>query len=288
MESDVFRKSSSSRKFKKYILIFREGVCTEPTYIYKLKPFKKDYDFYRSPLKNEGIGGDCSIWFNKCLRAYQKSVSKTDSAQIESIWFVFDDDGRQNNDKVINSINGKTFDKKPLCVAYTSMCFEYWILLHFCNHNGSPIYQNCDNSHSERIIKMINAEIVKCNKTRTIKLPPYSKSDEWLDKHFDFFLEENLANPLRFLEPKPRIVEAFVRAKKIHEAKIANGNEFEESVTTFYKLLEYLGVVYYKDVIQDPRDLKIYDVIDGCYTKNGKKVTIQDTNLIKNEPYLNR
>lgn len=215
-------------------------------------------------------------------------MSNNTTALIDTIWFVFDDDGRNNVDKVINSIVYNKLNKKPLCLAYSSICIEYWILLHFRNHNGSKIYQNTDSSYSKRLIKMIDSEIDKCNKYRKNQIPSYSKSNEWLEDNFKFFLENNEDNPLRFLEPKPRIVEAFVRAKKIHEAKIASGNEFEESVTTFYKLLEYLGVVYYKEVIQDPDDHQIYEVKNGCYTKNGKKITIQDTNLIKNEPYLNR
>ena len=277
---------SSPKNQKQLVVIFREGRNTEPAYIEYLKPYKKGYDF-KYPLKNQGIGEDCKPWLDKCLRTFlnmsQKEINKT-----VSIWFVFDDDGRKRKQDVLE-LDNTIFEKRKVYIAYSSMCIEYWILLHFCGHRGLPIYNPIGKfDHSEQTIELINAEIIKCNKTRKNKLTPYSKSDEWLDKHFDFFLEENLANPLRFLEPKPRIVEAFVRAKKIHEAKIANGNEFEESVTTFYKLLEYLGVVYYKDVIQDPEDFKIYDVIDGCYTKNGKKVTIQDTNLIKNEPYLNR
>ncbi len=288
MGKNVSRKNNSSRKVKKYIVIFGEGKRTEPTYINKLKPFKKDYDLYPTILKNEGIGENCEKWFDDCKKAYNGSVSKTDSTQIESIWFVFDFDGRLSTNKVINFIKGKTFEKKTSYLAFSSMCIEYWILLHFCNHNGSHIYQNCDTSHSARIITMINDEIDKCNKSRKFKLSPYSKSNEWLDKNFDFFLEDNLANPLNFLEPKPRIVEAFVRAKKIHENKIAKGNEFAESVTTFYQLLEYLGVVYYKDVYKDTTDSNIYDVVNNCYKKNGKKIIISDVHNIKNEPYFNR
>ena len=286
MGSNLTR-TSSQRKSKKYILCFHEGTNTEPIYIEKLKPFKKDIDILASPLKKGGITYDCLSWFKTCVRAYN-CMSNNTTALIDTIWFVFDDDGRNNVDKVINSIVYNKLNKKPLCLAYSSICIEYWILLHFRNHNGSKIYQNTDSSYSKRLIKMIDSEIDKCNKYRKNQIPSYSKSNEWLEDNFKFFLENNEDNPLRFLEPKPRIVEAFVKAKKIHEAKIASGNEFEESVTTFYKLLEYLGVVYYKDVIQDPEDHQIYDVINGCYTKNGKKITIQDTNLIKNEPYLNR
>ena len=287
MGKSFLRKSGAKRSPKKYILFFREGSCTEPVYINKLRPFKKGYDIYPPVLQNEGIPDNCEEWLNDCKNAYN-NISKKDSVQIDSIWFVFDDDCRLNTDKVINFIKTKTIDKKPLHLAFSSMCIEYWILLHFRNHNGIPIYQLIDKDHSCRTIDLINQEIDRCNVYRRKKLPTYVKSRKWLTDNFDFFLEDNLENSFGFLEPKPRIVEAFVRAMKIHEAKIANGNEFEESVTTFYKLLEYLGVVYYKDVIQDPEDLKIYDVVNGCYSKNGKLITIQDTNLIKNEPFLNR
>ena len=42
---------------------------------------------------------------------------------------------------------------------------------------------------------------------------------------------------------KRRIVKAYELAKHRHEAKKANGAEFQESVTTIYELLSALGVI---------------------------------------------
>jgi len=289
MAKNLTARASNTTYQKRYVIIFREGTNSEPKYIDKLEPFKNASKSYKikEPLLNQGIGKDCEQWLKKCFSAIQ-NLSQKVRQQTDSIWFVFDNDGRVNIQKILR-LQNKKIENIPVYIAFSTMCIEYWFLLHFCKHNGNPIYQTCDPDHSAGTIKLINQEIVKCNKTRKKSLPLYAKSKGWIENHFDdFFLEENNSNPLKFLEKKPRIVEAFVRAKQIHETKIASGNEFEESVTTFYKLLEYLGVVYYKDVIQDPDDLKIYDVVNGCYSKNREIIKIQDTNLIKNEPYFNR
>lgn len=42
-----------------------------------------------------------------------------------------------------------------------------------------------------------------------------------------------------------RIIDAYLRAKVIHENKLAVGAECQESVTTVYKLMEELGTIQY-------------------------------------------
>jgi len=42
---------------------------------------------------------------------------------------------------------------------------------------------------------------------------------------------------------KERLVDAYNRAKAIHEAKKSIGAEFTESVTTMYELMKELGVI---------------------------------------------
>ena len=42
-----------------------------------------------------------------------------------------------------------------------------------------------------------------------------------------------------------RIIDAYLRAKVIHENKLAVGAEYQESVTTVYKLMEELGAIQY-------------------------------------------
>lgn len=268
------------------IVVFREGTKTETNYIDCLKRWcNLRYQIPPTPLKNEGIGDSFGLFANKCCRTFA-TTSQNKIKKISSVWFICDDDGRKDWNLMLN-LNSKDFANKELRFAYSSMCIEYWILLHFRDHNGDIIHCTTDSDHSSRTIRLIDDEIKKYNKKNNDNIPFYAK-DDWLKDNFDFFMAVNDANPLHFPTPKPRIVEAVVRARKIHEDKKNKRCEYTESVTTFYQFLEYLGVVYYKAT--DKADNKIYDVlIDDdnqlYYRKGGKKINV----LLKDvEPFLNR
>jgi len=280
-----FSRNQSSRNIKKYILLFREGSNSEPTYIKKLMPFKEDISIYKKvSLKNEGIGEKVMPYLVKCARTFS-NVNSKDCDDIIGIWFAFDDDTRKDLPQALSALNSPKFSKanfdgKPLYIAYSSMTIEYWVLLHFRDHNGTAIYQSSDTDHSTRIIDLINREIDKYG------LPHYDKSNDWVDDNFWFFTAVNQVNPLKFSTPKPRIVEAVVRAKRLHDQKIASGNEYAESMTTFYKLLEYLGVVKYTFEDNGQNYNICVDRNDYYYIKDKQKILV-NYSQIWDSAYLN-
>ena len=64
-------------------------------------------------------------------------------------------------------------------------------------------------------------------------------SKEIEDDFFDLLMAEDDITHNR------RIIDAYLRAKVIHENKLAVGAECQESVTTVYKLMEELGTIQY-------------------------------------------
>lgn len=63
--------------------------------------------------------------------------AKKDKMPYESVWIVFDRDGHANVPQ--------TFEEAPIAkinIAFSSVCFEVWILFHF--ERTSRYFENCD------------------------------------------------------------------------------------------------------------------------------------------------
>ena len=242
-------------------MVFCEGENTEPTYIRLLKTEKlidgKKFDLKFPPIRH-GFD-DAKDFADTCTNAFNSFFKIEDMPNIDSIWLVFDDDEHKNLQTIFkltpkSFCNGNKVFKGKVFFAFSSMCIEYWILLHFKDHNGDKIYQQDRDkkNHSRETINLINQAIDSYNKKHKVKLRMYNKkgkkkdkeNENWIIDNFEFLTSPNEDNKNE--NKQPRIVEAFQRAKMIHEAK-PNGKQYSESVTTFYQLLEYLGVIDYNE-----------------------------------------
>ncbi len=289
---DGKRPGINSTSKRKWVVVFCEGENTESTYIHLLEK-EKLIDWKKFDLKLFQKKGfyKSQEFIEFCTNTFNSEFKKEDTPLIDSIWMVFDDDEHDVqaifNLKPKDFCNAKGFKGKVFC-AFSSMCIEYWILLHFKEHNGDPIFSCLDKDHSCRTIDLINKEIKAYNKKRNANLRVYEKTKKWVEDIFEFFMSPNEENNNK----TPRIVEAFQRAKKIHEAK-PNGKQYTESVTTLYRLLEYLGVIKYKNVVFDRANNKVYDNVvekKGIYfnAEDGKEIKCVYKKDIKKEPFLNR
>ena len=122
-------------------------------------------------------------------------------------------------------------------VAFSNMCIEYWFALHFYNMDGQPIPMK-GNSHSQAQIDLVNRAIELYNKKALVKVKPYDCESKAVEE--DFF---DLMMAIHPETHNQRLVDAYNRAKAIHEAKKSIGAEFTESVTTMYELMKELGVI---------------------------------------------
>lgn len=229
-KSDIER-SSKGKKISENIIIYVEGKNTEPDYLNLLKS-----NCLVKPIVKKGGGiGNCMDFVEDVDKAYQ-SLKRSLKEKYKQKWMMFDYDGHADFKKAIKEARERGFK-----VAFSSMCIEYWFMLHFYKHDGSAIPMK-GVSHSQAQIDQINNFITKYNKKTKKPLAPYNvDSKNVKDDFMDLMLSVDPNTKHR------RIENAFERAKKIHESKKKKGCEFDESVTTIYELLFELGVFSYDE-----------------------------------------
>ena len=138
----------------KRILVLTEG---ESERIY-LNGFRSANASYRrklsglvveQPQNNDPLG---------LVREAKRKITESRTLPYDSVWVVFDRNGHANIRKAIDE--ACTY-KKIINVAFTSRCFEYWILLHFEQTN--KLFKNCDEVKSYLIKRHLKAYEKTCN-----------------------------------------------------------------------------------------------------------------------------
>jgi len=221
------RRSPGTRKVNKLIL-FCEGRNTEPSYFELLK--KNNCKVVPVIVRGHGIGS-CRDFVEEANKKYN-CLSRAQRSKYGQKWLVYDCDGHEDFADSVKYARECGFR-----VAFSNMCIEYWFALHFYDLDGRPIPMKGD-SHSQAQIDLINRAIELYNKKAPVKVKPYDFEGKNVEE--DFFDLMMSINPETH---QPRTVDAYYRAKKIHEMKKAQGAEFMESVTTMYELMKELGVV---------------------------------------------
>lgn len=117
-----FSRAKPSKEQKQKILIVCEGENTEPSYFNQFKLTKAD-------IKAIGQGYNTISLVNKAIEFAQKE-------KYDRVWCVFDKDDFKENDfnNAIWKAKGKKFG-----IAYSNQAFEYWLLLHFEDHQGGAM-----------------------------------------------------------------------------------------------------------------------------------------------------
>ncbi len=226
--NNVWDRKALKIKGSRQFILYVEGRNTEKSYFDLLKRSNCKV----IPVTKRGSGiASCVDFVDESYNKWT-SLPKEEKNKYDKRWIVFDADGRSDFAMGIKSARDKGFG-----VAFSNMCIEYWFLLHFYDHDGRAIPMR-GSSHSSAQIYMINDFIKKYNKKAPCQVAEYDSGSKKIEE--DFF---DLMMAIDPASKKSRIVMAFERAQKIHEAKKSNGAEFSESVTTIYELLLQLGVV---------------------------------------------
>lgn len=117
-----------------YIRLFCEGGKTEPNYFngyFKAKGFHQP-NMASKPKDHSPKG------VAKAAKAeYKKAKSLGFKEDKIFIWAVFDKDGHVGIHEAIAMLRGT-----PIGIAFSNICFEYWILLHY--ENTSRQFHHCD------------------------------------------------------------------------------------------------------------------------------------------------
>lgn len=224
-KTSLRRKNVQSRVPAKFI-IYVEGKNTEPSYLDLLRANCK---VIPHPVKGKGIGS-CLQFVETSNKAYN-SLPPRDRTKYSQKWLMFDCDGHEDFASV------KLAWKYGFRVAFSNMCIEYWFMLHFADHDGTPIPLEGD-SHSQAQINRINQSIKAFNRANEQNVQLYDVDSKKVEE--DFFELMMAIDPVTH---NRRIIDACNRAKSLHKRKKQDGAEFSESVTNMYELLLELGVV---------------------------------------------
>ncbi len=120
---------------KKKFLIVCEGENTEPSYF-------RQFRLATATVYPVGEGHNTESLVERAM-----VLSKKD--KYDEVWCVFDKDDFTNQ-----SFNAaiETAKRNKMKVAYSNQAFEYWLLLHFEDHQGGPLHRN---DYGDKINKYI-------------------------------------------------------------------------------------------------------------------------------------
>jgi hypothetical protein len=201
----VIERSEPVLQEKPTILIVCEGENTEPSYF-------SQFRLSSATIKPIGEGYNTISLVN---RASELAKEK----DYEQVWCVFDKDDFNNND-FNNAI--VTAEAQNFGVAYSNQAFEYWIILHFDDHQGGGM-------HRKEYNKKIN------NLLKPFKLV--------YDGEGCKIITEEIFEVLDGIDEKTnraRKILAIQRAKRNYEQFEHANPATEESTTTVFKLVEVL------------------------------------------------
>jgi len=203
-ETPLERSKKTTIAKKEKILIVCEGENTEPSYFDQFKLSTAD-------IKAIGKG------FNTV--SLVRDAIKLKSKDYKQVWCVFDKDDFKDADfnKAI-----ALAEKEGLKIAYSNQAFEYWLILHFEDHQGGAMNRKDYDKKINSYIKPLGSKYDGNN----------SKVVEPL--FFDLMLAKDPKTGER------RIDLAIKRAKNIYENKDHSSPAKEESSTKVYKLVEEL------------------------------------------------
>ncbi len=195
---------------KPTILIVCEGKNTEPSYF-------KQFRLSTATVKSLGEGYNTISLVKRALELSQKS-------NYDQVWCVFDADPKPDNLKQEQNFNEaiKLSIQNGFGVAYSNQAFEYWLILHFDDHQGGGMHRNDYN--------------VKINKL----LKPFKVT---YDGNGSKVVEEEFFELLEGVDEKTnqkRVDLAIIRAERNYKQFDHTNPAKEESSTTVFRLVEEL------------------------------------------------
>ncbi len=200
-EAPNLERSELTDNEKQKILIVCEGENTEPSYFKKFK-------LTTATIKTVGEG-----YNTVSLVKRTKKLSEEDD--YDQVWCVFDKDDFDNFNDAIYMAKGMGFH-----VAYSNQAFEYWLILHFEDHQGGAMHRDDYCKKLNDYLKEFGVEYDCKSKVVTEEI---------------FTILQSKQNG------KPRQTLAVERAEKILKYHEDVSPAKAESSTTVFKLIEELG-----------------------------------------------
>lgn len=137
----ILSRNEATKTEKPTILIVCEGENTEPSYF-------RQFKLSSATIKPIGEG------FNT-ISLVKRAVKLSKEKKYDQIWCVFDADPKPDNPKqaknFIDAIN--LAEKKNFGIAYSNQAFEYWLILHFDDHQGGGMNRTDYHDKINKLLK---------------------------------------------------------------------------------------------------------------------------------------
>ncbi|UPK71228.1 RloB family protein [Chitinophaga filiformis] len=188
---------------KPTILIVCEGENTEPSYFRKFR-------LSSATIKAVGDG-------RNTVAVVKQAIELSSKRYYEQVWCVFDKDDFPARD--FNSAVAMAAANN-IKVGYSNQAFEYWLILHFADHQGGKV--NRKDYH-----QMINTYI------RPLGISYNGKADKQISEElFDALMAVDNVTKVK------RVELAISRAKRNYKAVAHLSPAEQQSVSTVFRLVE--------------------------------------------------
>jgi hypothetical protein len=139
-DEPILDRNEPSKPVKPTILIVCEGKNTEPSYF-------RQFKLSTATIIPIGEGFNTVSLVNRAIQLSEEKV-------YEQVWCVFDKDDFSNADfnNAIQIAEANHFD-----VAYSNQAFEYWLILHFNDHQGGGMDRKDYDAKINEYIKDLGA-----------------------------------------------------------------------------------------------------------------------------------
>ncbi len=199
----TFALDEKIKEERQRILIVSEGINTEPSYF-------RQFRLTSGEIIAVGTG-------RGTIHVVERAEKESQKKRFDQVWVVFDKD--ENNAEDFNAAIYQA-KKNHFGVAYSNQAFEYWLILHFDDHQGGGMHR--DQYHTK-----INEYLSKYGLA-------YDGKDRKVitGEIFDLLLAfDERSN-------KRRIDLAMQRAKRIFDSYDHHSPANEESSTAVFLLVE--------------------------------------------------
>lgn len=209
-EEPILERKEPIKPQKAKFLIFCEGENTEPSYFNQFK-------LSNAEIEPIGEGYNTISLVNRAIKIVEQK--KFHGKKYDQIWCVFDKDDFSDSD--FNEAIRKA-EANNMKVAFSNQAFEYWIILHFQDHQGGQLHRNYYN-------EIINRHLSSYNLS-------YDGKDSKIITEGVFELLQSIPKNKK----RSRQKNAIIRAKRIYDVKKNEPPAKTESNTSVYKLIEQL------------------------------------------------
>jgi hypothetical protein len=190
---------------KPTILIVCEGANTEPSYF-------NQFRLTSATIKPIGEGYNTISLVNRAIQLANQN-------KYEQVWCVFDKDdfSETNFNNAIHIAQANNFG-----IAYSNQAFEYWLILHFDDHQGGGMHRNDYNSKINKLLQPFKVEY-DGNNSKIVSEEFFELLDG-IDEKTDI----------------KRVELAIKRAERNYNYFDHNNPAIEESSTTLFRLVKEL------------------------------------------------